>query len=199
MPRMSEAEKQKSHKRILDAAAAILRSQGVEATSVVDVMNSAGMTHGGFYRHFKSKEDLIAAAINHAADSVLSPVELGGEEAGRKQAAAGYVSDYLSDSHRRNLANGCPLAAIAGEALREKGPVRSATEQAAQRTARILSETSETPGTEDVADDLGLATLSVLVGTIVLSRLFQDNQDAERLLVLGRSTIDILHDYHAQS
>ena len=64
MPRMSEAEKQKSHRRILDAAARLFRERGIEATSVADVMKAAGMTHGGFYRHFDSKEDLVSAPSN---------------------------------------------------------------------------------------------------------------------------------------
>lgn len=198
MPRMSEAEKQKSHKRILDAAARILRAQGVEAISVADVMKAAGMTHGGFYRHFASREDLVAAAIDHAAESVLGPVEA--EKAERDgEAVAAYVSDYLSDAHRRNRETGCPLAAIAGEALRDDGPVRDATERAARRTALVLSGATGAPDSEeDATDELGLATLSVLVGTIVLSRLFQEDDDAERLLKLGQSSVEILRDHYTK-
>lgn len=194
MPRMSDAEKQKSRGRILDAAARMLRAQGVEATSVADVMKAAGMTHGGFYRHFVSKEDLVAAAVDRAADSVLKPIEAG-KEAGDRQAVAGYVTDYLSDAHRRNRESGCPLAAIAGEVLRDQGAARDATEKAARRTARLLSTASEAPDGGEVADDLGLATLSVLVGTIVLARLLVDDREAEHLLELGQSTVELLHDH----
>ncbi|MGB0904935.1 MAG: TetR family transcriptional regulator, partial [Mangrovicoccus sp.] len=66
MARQSKAEKQKSHARILEAAAQVFREKGIEATSLADVMTAAGLTHGGFYRHFASKEALVAAAFHHA-------------------------------------------------------------------------------------------------------------------------------------
>ncbi|MBT8476236.1 MAG: TetR/AcrR family transcriptional regulator, partial [Alphaproteobacteria bacterium] len=75
MPRMSAQEKQKSHERILKAASRLFRERGIETTSVADVMKAAGLTHGGFYRHFASKDALVAAAFRHAVDEVLSVVE----------------------------------------------------------------------------------------------------------------------------
>ncbi len=189
MPRMSEAEKQKSHKRILDAAARLLRENGIDATSVADVMTAAGMTHGGFYRHFSSKEDLVGAALEHAAATVLGPVESKGAGEARAVAVDAYIADYLSDAHRRRRAEGCPLAALAGEALREDGRVREAAENAARRTACLLSEGS---GGDDAPDDLGLSTLAVLMGSIVLARLLRDEEDAKRVLALGRTTVDLL-------
>ena len=186
MPRMSDAEKQKSHKRILDAAARILRADGIEATSVGDVMQAAGMTHGGFYRHFASKEELVAAAVDRAADGVLGPVEQAARDA-PQDAAEGYVAAYLSEEHRRNRDIGCPLAAIAGEALRADGPVRDAAARAAQRTARLL----DGPQGDDGA---GLAKLSVLLGSVLLARLVQDEDDAARILQSGRETLERLQD-----
>lgn len=197
MPRMSDAEKQKSHGRILDAAARILRAEGVDATSVADVMKAAGMTHGGFYRHFGSKQDLVAAAVDHAADGVLQPVEQKSLKA-PGEASATYVSDYLSDEHRRHREKGCPLAAIAGEALREDGPVREAAERAARRTVRLLSEKPESADPDAPVDDLAYATLSVLVGTIVLARLFREEDEAARVLREGEKTIRILRANHAK-
>lgn len=196
MPRMSEAEKAKSHARILDAAARLVRSRGVEATSVGDVMKAAGMTHGGFYRHFGSKEDLVAAAVDHAVEDVLGPVERESLKASR-EAAAGYITDYLSDSHRRRRELGCPLAAIAGEALREDDPLREAAERAARRTARLLSENSEADP-DAPADDLGYATLSVLLGTIVLARLFREDDEAATVLREGEKTIRMLRSHHEE-
>lgn len=198
MARMSEAEKQKSHGRILDAAARTLRAQGVETTSVSDVMKAAGMTHGGFYRHFASKEELVAAAIEHAADTILGPLEIEGDNAAREEAAIGYVSDYLSEFHRNNLADGCPLAALGCEVLRDEGPVRDAAQQAARRTVGVLSAPLETDRPADTNEDIGLATLSVLVGTIVLSRLFEDDRRSGKLLELGRETVEVLQDHHAR-
>ena len=193
MPRMSEADKQKSHRRILDAAARILRADGVEATGVATVMEAAGMTHGGFYKHFKSRDDMLAAAVDHATQSVLGPVEVkraGGDDG----APAAYASDYLSDAHRRNRGSGCPLAAIAGEALRETGPIRDAAERAALRTVRLLSGDGDE---REAMDDFGFASLSVLVGSIVIARLLQEESEAERVLQLGQNTLDMLRDAYA--
>ncbi|MEL6618022.1 MAG: helix-turn-helix domain-containing protein, partial [Pseudomonadota bacterium] len=75
MPKMSADEKRQSHERILKAASRLFRERGIEATSVADVMKAAGLTHGGFYRHFSSKDALVAAAFGHAVDEVLSAVE----------------------------------------------------------------------------------------------------------------------------
>ena len=75
MPRMSEAEKRKSHRRILDAASRLMREKGIGSTSVSDVMKAARLTHGGFYRHFSSKDELVAAAFQHAVDDVVKGIE----------------------------------------------------------------------------------------------------------------------------
>ena len=96
MPRMSEAEKQRSHSRIVDAAARLFRKRGIEATSVADVMKAAGMTHGGFYRHFASKADLVAAAFQHAVDDVVAKVEQADSPAGRAQVGCGHRSSPVS-------------------------------------------------------------------------------------------------------
>jgi len=193
MPRVSEAEKQRSHSRILDSAAEVVRERGVEAASLGDIMKAAGMTHGGFYRHFANKEGLVAAAIDRAADDVLSSYEVRRAN-GDEEAAVDYINEYLSDRHRLALKSGCPLAAVAGEALRADGLVRTATQNAARRTARLLSGPSNAEVSGDEADDLGLATLSVLVGTIVLSRLARDEGEAQCLLKAGARTINALRD-----
>jgi AcrR family transcriptional regulator len=83
MPRVSNEEKQRNHNKIVDAAARLFRENGIEMTSVADVMKAAGLTHGGFYRHFGSKEDLISAALDRAVDDVLKE----GEEAPEGQRA----------------------------------------------------------------------------------------------------------------
>lgn len=191
MPRMSEAEKAKSRQRILDAAAATVRREGVEATSVGDVMKAAGLTHGGFYRHFASKEDLIAAAIEHATEGVLADRETKSLQAPR-EAALDYVADYLSDDHLHHRETGCPLAAIAGEAIREDGPIREAGIRAARRTARLLSGESDN-GREGSGADIGYVNLSILIGSIVLARLSKDDSEADDILRAAQKAIRLIH------
>lgn len=179
MPRMSEAEKRKSHNRILEKAAQIFRERGIETTSVSDVMQAAGLTHGGFYRHFKSKDDLVAAAFKTAVDGVLATME--NADSGDAQAAArrDYIDTYLSLCHVGSRGDGCPLAALAGELNRGALDARREGYDALQRTSKQL-----TRG-EDPAQ--GLATLALMLGTVTLARLAEEDADAQAILDAGRN------------
>ncbi|SMO70035.1 TetR/AcrR family transcriptional regulator [Ruegeria faecimaris] len=189
MPRMSEAEKQRSHNRILDAAAQLFRERGVEATSVADVMKAAGMTHGGFYRHFESKEDLIATAFWHAVDDVVSDMEREETSEGRKKERQGYIAKYLSQAHAQDSRNGCPLAAMGTELARTTGAPHQVGAQALDRMAALLQDTSETRSGQ------GLAAMALLMGTITLARLTESEEEADRALEAGRTAIGLLQDY----
>lgn len=179
MPRMSEAEKQKSHRRILDAASHLIRDHGIEATSVSEVMKAAGLTHGGFYRHFDSKEDLIAAAFGAALEEVLADVEAAPAGPEHNAAREQYLSRYLSKAHVADRAKGCPLAALATEIARLDGPVRPQASQAVERMAGLL-------GNDDTnAVDRGLATMALLIGTITLARLAETPELAAKILEAG--------------
>ncbi|MBO9433601.1 TetR/AcrR family transcriptional regulator [Ruegeria sp. R13_0] len=189
MPRMSEAEKQRSHSRILDAAAQLFRERGVEATSVADVMKTAGMTHGGFYRHFDSKEDLIAASFRHAVDDVVSDMEREETSDGRKKERQDYIAKYLSQAHAQDSRNGCPLAAMGTELARTTGAPHQAGAQASDRMAALLQDTSE------IGSGQGLAAMALLMGTITLARLTESEEKADRALEAGRTAIGLLQDY----
>ena len=117
MPRMSAAEKQKSHERILDAAARLFRERGIEATSVADVMKAAGLTHGGFYKHFPSKQALVAEAFRRAAEGLLSGAEAEAAPGrpARAEPRARYVARYLSGEHVSDAGHGCPIAALGAD------------------------------------------------------------------------------------
>src|SRR6187397_581347 len=109
MGRATQAQAQENRKRIVDAAARLFRERGADGVSVAEVMAAAGLTHGGFYAHFESKDDLVAQAITHMFDVMhgrfLSLTE------GREPAAAiaNYVDSYLGASHRLEPADGCPV------------------------------------------------------------------------------------------
>ncbi len=186
MPRMSEAEKQRSHQRILDAAARLLREKGLEATSVGDVMKAAGMTHGGFYRHFKSKEDLIAAAFQHAVDTVVCEMEAASTPAARKAARSGYIDQYLTARHVQDRGSGCPLAALAEDLSRVQGPARGLAGETVARMAALLNEDS----TRDTAK--GRAIMALLLGSVALARLSDDDEDVQAVLDAGRAGVTLL-------
>lgn len=185
MPRMSEAEKQRSHSRILDAAALMLRERGIEATSVADVMKAAGMTHGGFYRHFASKEELVSAAFSHAVDSVVSDMERETTSASRSRGRQAYIETYLSPAHVEDLGRGCPLAAMGTELARAGGSPAHAGANATARMADLLRDDPES------STDQGLAAMALLIGTVTLARLADTEEEAERTLQAGRTGIGL--------
>ena len=189
MPRMSEAEKQKSHKRILNAASQLFRERGIEATSVSDVMKAAGLTHGGFYRHFDSKEALVAAAFNAAVDDVLTHVETAPSGPKRLAAQADYIARYLSDEHIADRGKGCPLAALGTEISRQDGPVNDAAWNAVERMARAL----EAP--DPHARDQGFARMALLLGTVTLARLAGSRTKSRTILEAGRTGEHLLEQY----
>lgn len=179
MPRMSEAEKRKSHKRILDAASHLFRERGIEATSVSDIMQAAGLTHGGFYRHFESKEALVAEAFKAAVEEVQSDILAANSDQERDAAREQYISRYLSEEHIDSMAGGCPLAALGTEITRMEGAARAEASQAVESMARLLDEASEDP-------KRGIATLALLLGSITLARLADTPELAERILASGK-------------
>ena len=189
MPRVSEAEKRLSHSRILDAAALMLRERGIEATSVADIMKAAGMTHGGFYRHFASKEELVSAAFSHAVDSVVSDMERETTSASRRRGRQAYVETYLSPAHVEDLGRGCPLAAMGAELARAGGAPAHAGANATARMADLLQDDPENN------TDQGLAAMALLIGAVTLARLADTEEEAERTLQAGRTGIGLFQDH----
>src|SRR5256885_11676693 len=124
--RKSRIEAAKTRERIVTAAAAEFRQHGIAATGLADLMKAAGLTHGGFYRHFASKDQLVAEACSAAIATMNERVA---SSASRKRGRKGLeaaVADYLSTEHRDNPRDGCPLAALGSEMARADPPTRAA-------------------------------------------------------------------------
>ncbi|MDW3224329.1 MAG: TetR/AcrR family transcriptional regulator [Paracoccaceae bacterium] len=180
---MSEAEKQKSHARIINAAARLFRNEGVGATSISDVMQAAGLTHGGFYRHFPSKEALIEAAFSKAVDDLLAEWETAETEHQKEQAREDYLSRYLSLGHAQNAGSGCPVATMGAELATHGKTTKAETSKAIERTSRVLDPRG------NVATDQGIATMATLVGTITLARLANSEDEAEKIIEAGKQGV----------
>lgn len=125
--RVSQEEKDRSHQRIVENAARLMRERGIEATGVADVMAAAGLTHGGFYRHFGTKEELLTAALEAAFDQMMSELDPAAVRTEPSTSPlASYEALYLSDGHVRNPGIGCPVAALAGDVGRGSSTLKSA-------------------------------------------------------------------------
>jgi TetR/AcrR family transcriptional repressor of nem operon len=166
--RVSREEKERSRQRIVAAAARRVRARGIAGTSVAEVMADAELTHGGFYRHFASKDELVAAAFEAAFTEMLLPLESATSPAEHVAARQDYLSRYLSVQHVASPAMGCPIAALGSEVPRESAHVQGAFAVGVMRTARALYGPAASDRAPSVDEELGL--ISALVGAVVLAR-----------------------------
>src|SRR3982751_864383 len=121
--KVSREQAARNRERIVEAAAQRFRERGFEGIGVADLMKAAGLTHGGFYGHFSSKDDLIAQALAHTFAAGSS----GGED------LRAYVDAYLSRRHRDDAGGGCPTASLAAAARHQTPAARSAMAEGLRR------------------------------------------------------------------
>lgn len=166
--RQSREAKAQSHQTIVSAAARLFRKQGVDGTSVADVMQAAKMTHGGFYRHFQSKDELLAAAVNEALAEVVCEIETRSQSDGPQAAVRRYASVSLGEDHVRHAELGCPIVALGSEAGRMCGAVSAAFAMGIERLVGTLS--ARLPGPKKTARARAARMLASLVGAVVIAR-----------------------------
>ena len=178
--RKSRIEAAKTRERIVTAAAAEFRQHGIAATGLADLMKAAGLTHGGFYRHFASKDQLVAEACSAAVAMMNERVaSSASRERGRKGLTA--VADYLSAEHRDNPRDGCPLAALGSEMARADTQTRAAA------TAGFLKLVDALAGgfderTPDEARRRALVAALTLIGALTVSRVVTDQTLSNAIL-----------------
>ena len=160
-----------NRRRILDSASRLFRDRGFDAVTVAEVMQCAGLTHGGFYRHFASKDDLIAQTLVHCLTAdIEGPFDL-----------RAYVDGYLSPEHRDNPGGGCPFAALASQMRHQSTPARAAmTAGARDLVERISSDPSTTGETSENRAAIG--SWAAMVGAIILSRAVDDRELSDRII-----------------
>lgn len=176
--------KRESHDRIVESAARLLRERGVEGAGVADIMRAAGLTHGGFYGHFASRDELVAQALAHAADHSRS--RLFSRLRGRRGVAwvREAVRRYLSPAHRDNRAEGCPLGCFAADVGRrdaDDASVREVFDHELAAAADGLREHLDEAGVDDPAGR-ALALLALCAGGLTLARAVSDRRLSDRIL-----------------
>jgi TetR/AcrR family transcriptional repressor of nem operon len=186
--RYDAEHKEKTRARVLKEAAKAIRAEGPHRIAVAGVMASAGLTHGGFYAHFRSKDDLVAAAVELMFIDAKTRFA---KETGDRPPAEGlsaYIDFYLSPRHRDARATGCPVTALAADLPRLEGDVRAQYGLGVERLAgRIAGQLAEL-GRED-ADALGRSVLAELVGALSLSRAVADAEQSDRILETSRAAL----------
>ena len=196
MARYSAEHKAQSRRKIVEAAARLFRKGGVEGTALPQVMAEAGMTVGGFYRHFQSKSDLLRAALAEALAGTRRFLERSPGR-GRAWVAKGNAA-YLSRAHLENVEGGCPLPALAAEVARAEPEVREVYDTTMRSMVDALeprlgdANGDGTSGDESVtvekptARDRAWSLLALDVGALVLARAACDPKLADEILAAAK-------------
>ena len=175
----SKADKAESHDRILQVAAARFRESGVDGIGVADLMKDAGLTHGGFYRHFASRDELVAEAIERALREGAGAVAA---VANVKEASlAALVDCYLSTAHRDDLATSCAVTTLAADVARSNDRARSAYTRQVGAYVELL--TRLIAGDKQRSRRMkAIAALATLVGAVSMARAVNDEKLSREIL-----------------
>jgi TetR/AcrR family transcriptional repressor of nem operon len=176
----SQEAKAESHDRILDIAAARIRRGGIGSLTVAELMKEAGLTHGGFYRHFDSQEQLVAEAAQRALTRG-SEWTIASGEVGGKRGYTKLVAGYLSTWHRDHPGSGCGVAGVAVDVARDGGAARSAYTRQVEKCLAVLADLIDNSDRR-AGEQEAVLTLSALVGAISIARAVDDPDLSEQIL-----------------
>jgi Transcriptional regulator len=179
--RKSKIETAETRRRIIEVAAQQFRSKGIQATGVNEVMSEAGLTHGGFYRHFESKNQLVAEACELGFTAVVDSFNALASNAQGKAGFKSIIDDYVSTGHRDNAADGCPLAGMGSELARADETTREAATEGFNRMVAVLAERVG-DSQADTANSDAVFALAAMVGALTLSRIVTDPAASDAIL-----------------
>lgn len=173
--RKSKLEAAQTREAIVAAAADLMRRTGIAEASLADMMAAAGLTHGGFYRHFRNKEHLVGEALSAAGEKAIAVI-------GRNMAKGGLnaaVDGYLSTSHRDSRTPVCPFAALGSEMARSGKETKVAATEVLEKLFVTLA--GDTPDREEARGD-AIVALSTMIGAMTLARVVADSALSTEIL-----------------
>lgn len=179
------SKKEQTQERILRAAARALRKHGYEGVGVADVMKEAGLTHGGFYAHFESRDALLAAAADQAGAESIETLTRAIAAAKPGQELMALVDTYLSDRHVAAPEQGCAIAAAGSEVPRQQAEVRRAASRRIKDLIGLIERQFPEWG-RSAAHDKAMSIAATLVGALVLARAVDDAQLSNRIRKAAR-------------
>jgi len=175
--RLTKQQAEQNRRLIVETASRMFRLQGLENVAVADVMRESGFTHGGFYNHFKSKDELAVEAIGSAFDVAASDLsEKLASEKHPKESLSSFVARYLSPHHRDTKSGGCPAPALSADAARNGKAVQTAFVKGIETYLDVIA--AHMDGDEQEARQQAVALFSGLVGAIMLSRAVKKSDPA---------------------
>ena len=186
--KVTKAQVQENRSRIVDAASALFRERGYDGVGVAELMAAAGFTHGGFYKHFRSKADLMAeAAAKGISQSVANNGGLDFSE---------FVTYYLSRAHRDDRSAGCTIAALCGDAARQSSDIKATFAGGIESSltsflrAGLRADKPDQNEDEEEARATMIDTYAHVLGALMLSRACPDDSPlADEILAVARKQI----------
>jgi TetR/AcrR family transcriptional regulator, transcriptional repressor for nem operon len=183
--RYSREHKLETHARIVKKASVRLREKGAHGIGVADLMKDAGLTHGGFYAHFDSREALVVEAFGYAMDRSTERWRRLGEQTPPEKRLSAIVDAYLSPVHRDDPGHGCAVPALGAEIARESPKTRKAfAAKLEQMVDVIAAQIPDVP--RKAARKQALAALATMMGTLVLARVTGNGEFSDEILAAGR-------------
>ena len=183
--RYSKEHKQETHARIVRRASVRLREKGAHGIGVADLMKEAGLTHGGFYAHFDSREALVIEAFNYAMDRSTDRWRKLAEQTPPEKRFAAIVESYLTTVHRDDPGHGCAVPTLGPEIARESAKARKAFAARLDEMIEMMADqVPELP--RKAARQQAIAALSTMVGALVLSRVAGSGEFSGEILETGR-------------
>jgi TetR/AcrR family transcriptional repressor of nem operon len=186
--RYSREHKLETHARIVKKASVRLRERGAHGIGVADLMKDAGLTHGGFYAHFDSREALVIEAFAYAMDRSRERWRKLAEQTPPDKRLATIVDSYLTAVHRDDPGHGCAIPSLGAEIARESPKTRKAFAAKLDQMIEMLA--AQVPDTSQKASrKRALDTLATMMGTLVLARIAGNGNFSDEILAAGRAAV----------
>ncbi|RVM12499.1 TetR/AcrR family transcriptional regulator [Sinorhizobium meliloti] len=185
--RVSRAQAEANREAVIDVASRLFRKHGFDGIGLKDLMKGAGLTQGGFYKQFESKDDLAAQASRRALESALRRWSAAAA-ANPQHPFGAVVAFYLSMAHREEKMDGCPVVALGSDAARQGVDVKASFEAGIREYLDVLGEWIGAADGEE-PDGKAMAILSTMVGAVLLSRAVNDEQMSKRFLKTAAESV----------
>ena len=186
--RKSREAAAKTRERIVSGASAMFRERGLDNVSVADLMAQAGLTHGGFYAHFGSRDELVAEAVRFALLQSAHRIYLSALKTGDTPGYAKLIKRYLTIEHRDNPDSGCVLASLGAEIGRDKSEAREVFSEGFDELVRLLAQLSPERSRKARRAHI-LSVISALSGALILARAVNREGGSEEILASVRTTL----------
>jgi TetR/AcrR family transcriptional repressor of nem operon len=168
--------KRNTRARIVETAAAEFRQHGIAQVGVAEVMRGAGLTHGGFYAHFDSKEDLLAEALEYASEQVNGMLDTSPEDDAPARRLLGTAMTYLSPFHLTHPDRACPIATLGPELLRSSQKVRRTLAAEIRRRFKKLQDLNPPRVPPEIRRQQAAGAFACMVGGLIIARALNESQ-----------------------